>query len=108
MPLSLSPDYDASVLRAAARGSKDANQTHRLLTLAAIYDGATRTEAAVIGGVTVQIVRDWVAKLNVHGPAGLIDRRGGGTPPILSDEHRRALAVAIKDGPIPAVHGAVR
>jgi len=108
MPIPLSPDYDAVSLRAAARCSKDAHQTRRLLTLAAACDGATRTEAAVIGGVTVQIVRDWVAKLNTYGPAGLIDRRGGGTPPILSDEHRRALAVAIEDGPIPAVHGVVR
>ena len=108
MPLPLSPVYDAASLRAAARGSKAANQTRRLLALAAIYDGASRTEAAVIGGVTVQIVRDWVAKLNAHGPAGLIDRRGGGTPSILTDEHRRALAVAIEDGPIPAVHGVVR
>ena len=58
MPIPLSPDYDAVSLRAAARGSKDAHQTRRLLTLAAIYGGATRTEAAVIGGVTVQIVRD--------------------------------------------------
>ena len=108
MPLPLSPDYDAASLRAVARCSRDANQTRRLLTLAAIYDGSTRTQAAVIGGVTVQIVRDWVTKLNVHGPAGLIDRRGGGTPPILTAEHRRALAVAIEDGPIPAVHGVVR
>ncbi len=108
MPIPLSPAFNAAALRAAARGSRDANQTRRLLALAAIYDGSTRTEAAVIGGVTVQIVRDWVAKLNAHGPAGLIDRRGGGTPAILTDEHRRALAVAIEDGPIPAIHGVVR
>jgi transposase len=108
MPIPLTSDHDAVRLRAAARGSKDANQTRRLLTLAAIYDGATRTEAAAIGGVTVQIVRDWVVKLNTHGPEGLIDRLGGGTPPILTDEHRRALATAIEDGPIPAVHGVVR
>jgi len=62
----------------------------------------------MIGGVTVQIVRDWVAKLNAYGPAGLIDRRGGGTPPILIDEHRRALAMAIEDRPIPPVHGVMR
>jgi hypothetical protein len=59
MPIPLSADYDAARLRSAARESKDAGQTRRLLTLAAIYDGATRTEAAAIGGVTVQIVRDW-------------------------------------------------
>ena len=56
----------------------------------------------------MQTVRDWVVKLNTDGPAGLIDRRGGGTPPLLTDEHRRALAVAIEDGPIPAVHGVMR
>jgi len=108
MPIPLSPDYDAAGLRAAARRSKDAKQVRRLLALAAIYEGASRTQAAAIGGVTVQIVRDWVVKLNTHGPAGLVDRRGGGTPPLLGDEHRRALAQAIEDGPMPAVHGVVR
>jgi hypothetical protein len=88
MPIPLSPAYDASRLRAAARMSKDAGQTRRLMALAAIYDGATRTEAAAMGGVTVQIVRDWVLKLNARGPDGLIDYRGPGPRRILSDMHR--------------------
>jgi len=108
MPIPLTTKYDAARLRAAARASKDAGQTRRLLALAAIYEGATRTEAATIGGVTLQIVRDWVLKLNAHGPAGLINLKSRGPTAILSDEHRRALAVAIEDGPIPAVHGVVR
>jgi len=53
----------------------------RLLSLAAIYDGATRTEAARIGDVTLQIVRDWVVKFNTNGPDGLIDRKSPGQPP---------------------------
>jgi putative transposase len=40
--------------------TKDGSQARRLLALAAIYDGATRTEAAKIGGVGLQIIRDWV------------------------------------------------
>ncbi len=67
MPIALRSDYDATQLRRVARRSQDAGQTRRLLALAAIYDGATRTEAAAIGGVTLQIVRDWVLKLNEHG-----------------------------------------
>ena len=59
MPIALRGDIDAADLRVAARDSKDAGQTRRLLALAAICDGATRTEAARIGGVTLQIVRDW-------------------------------------------------
>ncbi len=70
--------------------------------------GATRTEAAKIGGVTLQIVRDWVLKFNAHGPDGLIDRKPPGQPPRLNDTHRAALAAIIESGPIPAIHGVVR
>jgi len=52
----------------------------RLLALAAIYDGATRTEAARIGGVTLQIIRDWVMRFNARGAAGLLDGKSPGQP----------------------------
>jgi transposase len=78
------------------------------LALAAIYEGARRTEAAKIGGVTLQIVRDWVVKFNAHGPDGLIDRKPPGQPPRLNEAHRAALAAIIESGPAPAVHGVVR
>jgi transposase len=73
-----------------------------------VYEGASRTEAARIGGVTLQIVRDWVIKFNAQGPEGLIARKAPGQPSRLSDAHRSALAAAIESGPIPAVHGVVR
>src|SRR5450631_4228129 len=108
MPLPLRTDFDETPLRAAARATKDAAQTRRLLALAAVYDGATRTEAAKIGGVTVQIVRDWVVKFNAHGPDGLIDRKPPGQPSRLSDTHRAALKAVIESGPTPAIHSVVR
>ena len=108
MAVPLSPDYDAASLRVAARMSKDAGQTRRLLALAAIYDGATRTEAAAMGNVTLQVIRDWVLKLNVQGPEALVDHKPTGPRPILSDAHRAALAAAVEDGPTPAIHGVVR
>ena len=80
MPIPLRTDFDADALRRIARRSKDGAQARRLLALAAIYEGATRTEAARIGGVTRQIVRDWVVKFNVHGADGLIDRKPPGQP----------------------------
>ena len=55
----LRSDIDGAGLRVLARASKDAKQVRRLLALAAIYEGSTRSEAARIGGVTLQIVRDW-------------------------------------------------
>jgi hypothetical protein len=60
MPLPLRSDFDAPGLPAATRRSKNAAQARRLPALAAVYDGATRTEAARIGGVTLQIIRGWV------------------------------------------------
>ena len=108
MPVPLRSDFDPSALRSIARRSKDGPQARRLLALAAIYEGATRTEAARIGGVTLQIVRDWVVKFNAHGPDGLIDRKPPGQPSRLTDSHRAALMARIDDGPIPAVHGVVR
>ena len=85
-----------------------AAQARRLLALAAVYDGATRTEAARIGGVTLQIVRDWVMKFNAAGHDGLIDRKPRGQPSRRKDSHRAALAAMGENGPIPAVHGVVR
>jgi transposase len=108
MPVPLRGDVDAAALRSVAKKTRDAAQARRLLALAAIYDGATRTEAAKIGDVTLQIVRDWVIKFNAHGPDGLIDRKAPGQPPKLSGAHRAALMKIIEEGPIPAIHGVVR
>lgn len=108
MPIPLRPDHDAARLRRIARESEDANRVRRLLALAAIYDGATRTQAAAVSGVTLQVVRDWVLRFNAEGPAGLIDRKAPGQRSRLDDAHRAALAARIANGPVPAVHGVVR
>ena len=108
MPIPLRADFDAGELRAAARRSRHAGQARRLLAVAAIYDGASRTEAAKIGGVTLQTIRDWVIKFNANGPDGLIDREAPGQPSRLNHTHREALAAVIESGPIPAIHDVVR
>jgi len=108
VPILLRRDFSASRLRSLAKKSKDGPQARRLLTLAAIYDGATRSEAAKIGGVGLQIIRDWVLRFNAQGPDGLLDRKPPGQPSKLNDGQRRAIAQIIESGPIPAVHGVVR
>ena len=92
--ISLRDDYDSAGLRRLAKASKDANQTRRLLALALVYDGGKRSDAAEVGGVTLQIVRDWVLRFNAEGPEGL--------------SQRQALAARVERGPIPAVDGVVR
>ena len=65
--VSLRSDLDGAALRKLARASRDAKQVRRLLALA-IYEGGTRGEAARVGGVTLQIVRDWVVGSMLTGP----------------------------------------
>ena len=107
-PIPLRLDYDAVRLRRLARESENADQVRRLLALAVIYEGASRTQAAEVGGVTLQVVRDWVLRFNAEGAEGLIDRKAPGQPLRLNDEHRAALAEMVENGPIPAVHGVAR
>lgn len=106
--LSLRADYDGTALRRLAKKAKDAAQVRRLLALASVYDGGSRQYASAIGGVTVQIVRDWVLRFNERGPAGLINAKAPGSRAKLNDAQRQALAKIVESGPIPAVHGVVR
>jgi hypothetical protein len=66
-PVPLRLDFDAQRLRALAKASRDPAQTRRLLALAAIYAGGSRSEAAQIGGVGLQSVRDPCAGLQRAG-----------------------------------------
>jgi len=106
--IALRADFTADGLRALAKASRDARQTRRLLALALIYDGGRRSEAARIGGVGLQIVRDWVVRFNAEGPAGLLDRKAPGKAPLLTDTQRSALAQAVEAGPKPYLDGVVR
>ena len=107
-PVPLRPDFAAADLHDLARHARDANQTRRLLALAVIYDGGSRADAARVGGVGLQIIRDWVVRFNADGPDGLINRHAPGHPPLLNDAQRRVLVALVESGPIPAVHGVVR
>jgi len=108
IPVPLRGDFNAARLRGLAKKTKDGPQARRLLALAAIYDGATRTEAARIGGVGLQIIRDWVLRFNAHGPDGLLNVKPPGQPSKLNAAQRQAIARIVESGPIPAIHGVVR
>jgi len=104
----LREDFTADDLRRLARASRNAGQSRRLLALGQIYDGGTRTDAARIGVVGLQTVRDWVLAFNAEGPAGLIARKAPGNPPKLSQAQRQALVESVASGPDPDRHGVVR
>src|SRR5215217_1183317 len=94
---------------AAACGGLQARQpSRRLLSLAAVLDGMSRADAARIGGMDRQTLRDWVHRFNERGPEGLKDSWSKGHPPRLSAEQLAQLAQVVETGPERAVHGIVR
>ena len=101
-------DYRSGDVRRVAQRVKNAAQARRLLAIAAALDGATREEAAKIGGMDRQTLRDWVIRFNEQGPDGLINKSSPGAPGKLTGEHKALLAGLVEDGPIPAIDGVVR
>lgn len=101
-------DYSAGELRRLARASKDVRQSSRLLSIAAVLDGMSRADAARIGGMDRQTLRDWVHRFNTAGPVGLVDQWSSGPPSRLSVEQRSELAAIVEKGPDRAIDGVVR
>ena len=101
-------DFTSADLRQFSRRCGDADQVRRVLAVALILDGGSRSDAARMADVTLQIVRDWVLRFNEGGPEGLATRKAPGRASILNDEQRAHLAEQVEAGPIPAAHGVVR
>src|SRR3954469_8802193 len=106
--IALREDYDAAQLRSLAKATRNAGQSRRLLALAEIDDGGSRTKAAQVGGVGLQTIRDWVGRFNARGPDGLIDGKAPGNTCKLNKSQRQAVAERVENGPTPAIHGVVR
>ena len=101
-------DYSSGEVRRLAQRAKNAGQARRLLAIAAVLDGSTREEAARVGGMDRQTLRDWVIRFNEQGPERLINSPSPGAPAKLTAEHTAFLAQVVEEGPVPAIHGVVR
>ena len=97
--VTLREDWDAAGVRSAARTAQDADQVRRLLAIAAVYEGKDRGEAARIGVMDRQTLRDWVHRFNTAGPDGLIDRKPPGVKRRLTAEQEAELKQLIEAGP---------
>src|ERR1700758_3491542 len=104
----LRTDFSAQGLRHLAKQARSNNQSRRLLSLAAILDGMSRADAARIGGMDRQTLRDWVHRFNKEGPDGLLDDWASGPKPRLSAEQKAELAAIVEVGPEFAIDGVVR
>jgi transposase len=94
-------DHTAAELRSIAGRCNDAAQVRRLLALALVLDGRSRTEAAEQNGMDRQTLRDWVHRYNDAGIAGLQSRKSPGRAPALDAAQRAELRQLVVDGPDP-------
>ena len=101
-------DYSGDELRRLASAARDGEQTRRLMALAAIYDGKNRTEAAAIGLMDRQTLRDWVIRFNGQGPDGLINKKPSGRLLKFTAEQKRQLTEIVEEGPANQVPGLIR
>jgi transposase len=101
-------DHTPAELRAAASRTRDGASARRLLALALVLEGSSRTAAAANCGMERQTLRDWVHRYNAEGVAGLADRQRSGRPPRLTAAREAEIAKLVEVGPDLATHGVVR
>lgn len=101
-------DHTALGLRYHAGKSADGAQVRRLLALALVLEGRSRSEAAAQSGMDRQTLRDWVHRYNAAGIDGLKSRASPGRAPALSAAQMAELEALVLAGPDLAEHKVVR
>lgn len=101
-------ELSVSALRALAGKTDDGAVVRRLLAVALVLEGRSRTEAASLNGMTRQTLRDWVHRYNGEGVEGLRSRTGPGRPPFLTDARMEELREMVLKGPAPERHIVMR
>ena len=100
-------DHSASELRSLAK-AEVGEVTCRILAIAHVLDGASRTDAAASCGMDRQTLRDWVHRFNADGIEGLANKTSPGRNPALSDDQMAELKKIVLTGPDLAKDGVVR
>ena len=101
-------DYSAADLRRLSYRERDGQIVRRLLAVATILEGGSRTAAAEMNGIDRQTLRDWVRRYNADGLAGLISKVGFGPVPLLNEAQMAEVLELLLNGPDPDVDKVVR
>jgi transposase len=101
-------DYTATELRSRAGKCADGAMVRRLLALASVLDGRSRSAAAAENGMDRQTLRDWVHRYNAAGIDGLKSHVAPGRAPALTEGQMAELRALVIAGPDLAEHKVVR
>jgi transposase len=106
--VAIKPSPTSAELSHPAATGKLANQSRRLLLIAVWVDGTRRADAAKIGGMDRQALRDGTNRFNALDPDGLKNNRRPANPRRLSPAQQRELVALVETSPYRAVHRRVR
>jgi len=101
-------EYSAADLRRLMSRHKDGAVVRRLMALALILEGKSRTEAAQQSGMERQTLRDWVHRYNGEGLAGLFSRVGPGPERLLNETQMAEFRELVIKGPDPETDKVIR
>ena len=101
-------DYTSAELRALSVKCTDGAQVRRLLAVALVLDGRSRSEAAAVNGMDRQTLCDWVHRYNAEGVEGPKSRQSPGQTPRLNEAQKAELRELVIKGPDLAIHKVVR
>jgi transposase len=101
-------DFSAAELRQFAGKCQDAAQVRRILAIALVLEGVSRTEAAARNGMDRQTLPDWVHHYNTNGIDGLQSRQSSGRTPALTTDQMAELKALVLKGPDLLEHKVVR
>lgn len=101
-------DHTAAELRVVASKVGDGAQVRRLLALALVLEGVSRSAAASRNGMDRQTLRDWVHRYNDLGIDGLKSRRSSGRTRSLTKMQMAELLALVVKGPDPGTDRVVR
>jgi transposase len=101
-------DYTAAELRGLAGKSTDGAEVRRLLALALVLEGRSRSASAAQNGMDRQTLRDWVHRYNAAGVTGLKSRCAPGRASVLSEEQMVEFEELVIRGPDLEINQVVR
>lgn len=102
-------ELSAADLRQAAARTQEAKVARRMLALALVLEGCSRTDAAQTCAMDRQTLRDWVHRFNADGLAGLSDQpRRNGPLPRLSAAQQAEVEAWVDEGANLERDGVVR
>ena len=101
-------EHTAAELRRVASKKHNGAETRRLLALALVLEGVSRSEAASQAGMDRQTLRDWVHRYNELGIDGLKSRSPQGRKPSLDASQMAELLALTVKGPDPETDRVVR